>query len=751
MKYGLAIVVVASVICVSCAQPQHPQRRLVCIGIKDYIGDCEILANQGDIKAAKELANYYRSDQLRAYDWIKKAADLGDAPSMRQMYDAYYSGTTVPKNEVAAEEYLQKAVAARAEWATLLVARRNESADQQGSMNVYLQLAQAGNCFAQAKVSRAYYSGYVVTKNMTEAYFWGLEATSGGYQRSSEYHERTGLFSDDSNGERLFNISRNCYSLKALVPNVEGKLPADSRLLAQNAATSWRPGQPPPQLPPSSGEATQQTAPGRDQAAIPDAVVSNAAAKFDEAYNKGGMMGVHAAVLDCYKGLQPGADFTSEGFCVALDAVSASVDAGVTQQMKMPPTPGFEPQVVMDRIRSHLQPTVPSEDVGRVVASVVSRGNKYLVAILDQRNAGGKGNPAPVQQAAQAAPAISVSPTLTTTDQTAEISGKIFSTGKIAAFQVDGSNAPLEADGRFSFRRAVQVGVSEIKLTATDEWGKAAEATIKVSRSLPASTGTIFRPLDPNHVKAKPDSTAIALIIGIERYKNAPPAEYAENDARQFYDYAVNALGVPPDRVKLLTGSGAERIDIEKALSTWVKPLVVRAQSNVYIYFSGHGLATADGSDLFLLPYDGDRDVLSDSAIRRAKLISTLVTAGAKSTTMFLDTCYSGGTRTGETLLASARPILVSAKEQGVPPSVTILAAAANDQLSSVLDPVRHGLFSYWLMRGLEGDAANAGHTLTAVQLESYLIEHVPPEAAKLGRAQMPQLIGDGGRVVSSW
>ena len=349
---------------------------------------------------------------------------------MRQMYDAYYSGTTVPKNEVAAEEYLQKAVAARAEWATLLVARRNELADQQGSMNVYLQLAQAGNCFAQAKVSRAYYSGYVVTKNMTEAYFWGLEATSGGYQRSSEYHERTGLFSDDSNGERLFNISRNCYSLKALVPNVEGKLPADSRQLAQNAATSWRPGQPPPQLPPSSGEATQQTAPGRDQAAIPDAVVSNAAAKFDEAYNKGGMMGVHAAVLDCYKGLQPGADFTSEGFCVALDAVSASVDAGGDTADEDAANPGLR---AASRYGPH-QVAISSRRAVRGCGPCrsqrgVAETNTSYVAILDQRNAGGKGNPAPVQQAAQAAPAISVSPTLTTTDRDGRDQRKDFQHG----------------------------------------------------------------------------------------------------------------------------------------------------------------------------------------------------------------------------------------------------------------------------------------------------------------------------------
>jgi uncharacterized caspase-like protein len=102
-------------------------------------------------------------------------------------------------------------------------------------------------------------------------------------------------------------------------------------------------------------------------------------------------------------------------------------------------------------------------------------------------------------------------------------------------------------------------------------------------------------------------------------------------------------------------------------------------------------------------------------------------------------------------LVASARPILIAAKDESVPPNVTILAAAGNDQLSSSLVQAKHGMFSYFLMKGLEGDAAGGDHTITAAKLEAYLADHIPPEAAKLGRTQMPQLVGDGNRVISSW
>ncbi|WP_173978137.1 caspase family protein, partial [Magnetospirillum sp. UT-4] len=191
-------------------------------------------------------------------------------------------------------------------------------------------------------------------------------------------------------------------------------------------------------------------------------------------------------------------------------------------------------------------------------------------------------------------------------------------------------------------------------------------------------------------------------------------------------------LGVPKDRIKLLTGAEARKLDVEKALLTWLKPLVAGGKSDVYVFFSGHGLASDDGRDLFLLPYDGDRSLLDRSAIRRKELVDAIVGAGAASATLFLDTCYSGGTRSGETLVASARPVLLAAKEEAVPANVTILTAAANDQLSSTLPATGHGLFSYYLMRGLEGEASGGGRSLTASDLLGYLSSRIPPEAAKL-------------------
>lgn len=259
-------------------------------------------------------------------------------------------------------------------------------------------------------------------------------------------------------------------------------------------------------------------------------------------------------------------------------------------------------------------------------------------------------------------------------------------------------------------------------------------------------------PLDATRLKGARKSNAVALIVGVEDYLSLPMAQFAGRDARAFADFATNALGLPPDRVKVLTGAEARLLDIEKAIDTWLKAEIQAGATDVYVYFAGHGLASPDGRDLYLIPHDGDRAILKRSAIDRDRLISGILGHGAASVTLFLDTCYSGGTRGGTTLIADARPLMIVPKDQGLPATANLLAAAGNDQLSSAYGPARHGLFSYFLMRGLMGDAdANGDHVLTLAELSTFVQRNTRREAARLGRDQSPVLVGDGDKVVMRW
>ena len=336
-------------------------------------------------------------------------------------------------------------------------------------------------------------------------------------------------------------------------------------------------------------------------------------------------------------------------------------------------------------------------------------------------------------------------------DGSIELSGRVISDANISEVSINGRalEVSLGRDNSFKVTRLPPMGVvTSYRLSVSDEYGQKTETEINVERAAIQHAEQVA-PLNPRKLKAQANPNAVALIIGVESYSNLPPAQYADSDATHFYDYASQSLGVPPHKIKLLTDSKANRTELLKAMRSWMKT-EVNGKSDVYIFFAGHGLASADGSKTYLLPADGDRDLLDETSILRDDLIASA--KGAKTITLFLDTCYSGGTRTNEILLADARPIAIVPDKSALPSNVTVLAAASGAQLSSTYEAAQQGLFSYWLMKGLEGDAdANKDKKITTGELHEYVARQVGPMAQRRNRQQDPQLMGDSTRVLVSY
>ena len=120
---------------------------------------------------------------------------------------------------------------------------------------------------------------------------------------------------------------------------------------------------------------------------------------------------------------------------------------------------------------------------------------------------------------------------------------------------------------------------------------------------------------------------------------------------------------------------------------------------------------------------------------------------------MFLDTCFSGISRDEKTLLASARPIRILANEdESIPNNFTIFSASQLDQISSGIKEAEHGIFSYFLMKGLEGNAdQNDDRKITNGELLAYMDDNISQKASELGRQQNPSLAGDPNKVLSTY
>jgi hypothetical protein len=317
-----------------------------------------------------------------------------------------------------------------------------------------------------------------------------------------------------------------------------------------------------------------------------------------------------------------------------------------------------------------------------------------------------------------------------------------------ASLQIDGKEEGGKSDGNYTLKRIARAGQSSsFKIVATDIYGNTDTKTINVTRSISEAKAS-YADLNPTNIKRRSDRDAVAIIIGIADYKNLPKADFANDDARVFYDYALRALSIKPENIKLLVDGDADEVAIYKAFKTWL-PSKVRSSTDVYVFYSGHGLPTSDGKGLYLLPQRTDRDLISKTAIQMQEIISDIQSTKPKSVTLFLDACYSGQSRTGETLIASARPISIKSESRIYPDNFTVITASQNDQISSSNPDLKHGIFSYYLMRGMEGDAdTDKDGKITLGEMQSYLVENVGRQAGMMNRKQEPQLIGDANKVL---
>ena len=347
-------------------------------------------------------------------------------------------------------------------------------------------------------------------------------------------------------------------------------------------------------------------------------------------------------------------------------------------------------------------------------------------------------------------PVIEIAEAITVDDSSYTLKGKVSDKGSDKIYlKIDGEDIPIKR-GKFKTERYSPVD-EEIKIVAIDKFGNKSTKIVKVTVNIKGETVVQkLEPLNPSRAKGKTSGEKVALIIGIENYSEAPKANYANLDAKYFFDYARKGFGVKKKNINLLIDEDANLAKTNSAIFKWLPSKIKKNQTDLIIFFSGHGLASDDGKQKFILPYNADPDLLSRTALSRKELFDEIVKLKPKSVTMFFDTCYSGVTRDEEMLLALAKPLrIVADDENKIPENFTIFTASKPDQISSGLKEAKHGIFSYYLMKGLEGKAdSNKDKQITNGELLAYMDQNVSEKALDLGRQQNPSLTGNPDQVL---
>lgn len=328
---------------------------------------------------------------------------------------------------------------------------------------------------------------------------------------------------------------------------------------------------------------------------------------------------------------------------------------------------------------------------------------------------------------------------------------------------VDGEPVAIKAQlpsGRVELdeRMTLRPGSHQILVRAFDVMNRVAEKTLTLTVAAPGNTGDFVKIEDLRLSPAPRDPNAYAVIIGIEQLRDQalPAATYAAADAREVKRFLESVAGLDPRNIKYLANDQATRYDIEFAIEEWLPTMAANPEATVYVYFSGHGAppdpgAVSKGSP-FLVPWDG-RPGQARSLYSLANMYTTLGKLGARRVHVWIDACFSGvGERS--VMPEGVRPFFLEAgRLEAVAPNTAALLAASGNEFSNSWADAGHGLFTYYLLRGLAGSADhNEDGAITAAELHGYLAGPVGRQSARTGRNQTPVLLPlQGGDPRRTW
>lgn len=249
-------------------------------------------------------------------------------------------------------------------------------------------------------------------------------------------------------------------------------------------------------------------------------------------------------------------------------------------------------------------------------------------------------------------------------------------------------------------------------------------------------------------IRMNQNNNAYAIVIGIEDYRQKlPKADFALQDARLVADYLVKAMGYPEENVVLLTNDKALQSDMNKYFERWLHNHV-EPGGTVFIYYSGHGAPDPKTGSAYLVPYDGDPSFIAETGYSLTRMYDALGKLPAKEIIVALDSCFSGAG--GRSVIAKgARPLVMNLQNNTVlSANMTVLSASAGDQISSTYDEKGHGLFTYFMLKGIKNEeVVNPDGSIKMDDLFGYIKPQVERIARKqYNNEQTPQLMGGNNR-----
>ena len=224
------------------------------------------------------------------------------------------------------------------------------------------------------------------------------------------------------------------------------------------------------------------------------------------------------------------------------------------------------------------------------------------------------------------------------------------------------------------------------------------------------------------------------LLIGVDRYDDLtlPSLRYAAIDCQGIGTALAAATGTFPERAFSLYHDLVAETPTLARVEASLYHIVTQAQSQdtVLIYFSGHGVVEPSTGQTVLCLRDTEREHLLSTGLQIQVVLEMLGHCAAHSQLLWLDACHSGNLnfidpnrdRGEPTRLNPTAQLLSSLRHQAaLSRGFYALLSCDEGQQSWEFPDLGHGVFSYYLMHGLQGEAADERGIIDADSLYQYV------------------------------
>ncbi len=224
------------------------------------------------------------------------------------------------------------------------------------------------------------------------------------------------------------------------------------------------------------------------------------------------------------------------------------------------------------------------------------------------------------------------------------------------------------------------------------------------------------------------------LLVGVNHYVDLtlPSLRYAAGDCQGIGASLSAATQAFPHKELSIYHDFAAEFPTHSTVTASLSRIVAeaRSQDTVLIYFSGHGVLEPVTQQTVLCLRDTDCRNLLSTGLQIQFVLQQLQNCAAHDRLLWLDACHSGnlsfmGTQTDRAIATLLNPTaqLVESLRQGASQGRGFYALLSCDegQQSWEFPDLGHGVFSYYLMRGLRGEAADERGVIDADGLYRYV------------------------------